>query len=133
MNLIRGMVLPALDQLEKNTVAGAISAIPGVGDTLSQGARILYGAGGLIKNGVGAVALMVLVALCAKPVLEIGALTLVYRILAAFCEPVSDPRVCGMLLALARAGALYLRLLMTGILMLFLTIALVCLATGTAG
>jgi stage III sporulation protein AE len=133
MNLIRGMVLPALDQLEKNTVAGAISAIPGVGDTLSQGARILYGAGGLIKNGVGAVALMVLVALCAKPVLEIGALTVVYRLLAAFCEPVSDPRVCGMLLALARAGALYLRLLLTGILMLFLTIALVCLATGTAG
>jgi hypothetical protein len=38
-----------------------------------------------------------------------------------------------MLLALARAGALYLRLLLTGILMLFLTIALVCLATGTAG
>jgi stage III sporulation protein AE len=131
MNLIRGMVLPALDQLEKTAVSNAMSVIPGVGTVLSQGAQLLYGAGTLIKNGVGAAALIVLVVLCAKPVLEIGTLTLVYRLLAAFCEPVSDARVCGVLLALARAGALYLRLLLTGIIMLFLTIALVCLATGS--
>ena len=52
--------------------------------------------------------------------------------MAALAEPVTDKRISGVLDALARAGILYLKLVVTAILMLFLTVAVVCVATGAA-
>ena len=92
--------------------------------------EILLGTGILIKNSVGATAVILLVLLCAKPLLEIGILTLVYRILAAVSEPVTDKRISGVLDALAKTGLLYAKLVVTAILMLFLSVTVVCMATG---
>ena len=94
--------------------------------------EILFGTGLLIRNCVGATVIVVLVLLCAKPLLEICVLALIYRVLAALVEPISDKRISGVLDALARAGMLYLKLAVTAILMLFLTVAVVCVATGAA-
>ena len=57
---------------------------------------------------------------------------LIYRVLAAWVERVTDKRISGVLDALARTGMLYLKLVMTAILMLFLSVAILCVATGAA-
>lgn len=129
MNLIQGMVAPAVDQLKKTATIRTIGVIPGLGTAMNTVSEILLGTGLLIKNCVGAAVIVVLVLLCAKPFLEIGVLTLIYRVLAAFVEPITDKRISGVLDALARAGMLYLKLAVTAILMLFLTVAVVCVAT----
>lgn len=92
--------------------------------------ELLLGTGILIKNSVGATVVVILILLCAKPLLEIGILSLVYRVLAAVAEPVTDQRISGVLDALARTGILYARLVVTAILMLFLSVTVVCMATG---
>lgn len=129
MNLIQGMVAPAVDQLKKTAAVRTIGVIPGLGGAMNAVSEMLLGTGLLIKNCVGAGVIVVLVLLCAKPLLEIGMLALIYRVLAALAEPVTDKRVSGVLDALARAGMLYLKLVVTAILMLFLTVAVVCVAT----
>ena len=132
MNIIQGMVAPAVDQLKKTATIRTIGVIPGLGGAMNAVSEMLLGTGLLIKNCVGATVIVVLILLCAKPLLEVGILVLIYRVLAALVEPVTDKRISGALDALARAGMLYLKLVVTAILMLFLTVAVVCVATGTA-
>lgn len=132
MNLIQGMVAPAVDQLKKTAAIRTIGVIPGLSGTMNAVSEMLLGTGLLIRNCVGATVIVVLVLLCAKPLLEVGMLALIYRVLAALAEPVTDKRISGVLDALSRAGMLYLKLVVTAILMLFLTVAVVCVATGAA-
>lgn len=132
INLIQGMVAPAVDQLKKTAAIRTIGVIPGLGGAMNAVSEMLLGTGLLIKNCVGATVIVVLILLCAKPFLEIGILAFIYRVLAALVEPVTDKRISGVLDALARAGMLYLKLVVTAILMLFLTVAVVCVATSVA-
>ena len=128
LNLIQGMVAPAVDQLKKTATVRTIGVIPGLGGAMNAVSEMLFGAGLLIKNCVGATVIVVLILLCAKPLLEISVLALIYRVLAALAQPVTDKRISGVLDALARAGMLYVKLAVTAILMLFLTVAVVCVA-----
>ena len=128
MNLIQGMVAPAVDQLKRTATVRTIGVIPGLGGAMNAVSEMLLGTGLLIKNCVGAAVIVVLILLCAKPLLEVAVLALIYRVLAALVEPVTDKRISGVLDALARAGMLYLKLVITAILMLFLTVAVVCVA-----
>lgn len=128
LNLIQGMVAPAVDQLKKTATVRTIGVIPGLGGAMNAVSEMLFGAGLLIKNCVGATVIVVLVLLCAKPLLEISVLALIYRVLAALAQPVTDKRISGVLDALARAGMLYVKLAVTALLMLFLTVAVVCVA-----
>lgn len=132
INLIQGMVAPAVDQLKKTAAIRTIGVIPGLGGAMNAVSEMLLGTGLLIKNCVGATVIVVLILLCAKPFLEIGILAFIYRVLAALVEPVTDKRISGVLDALARAGMLYLKPVVTAILMLFLTVAVVCVATSVA-
>ena len=128
LNLIQGMVAPAVDQLKKTVTVRTIGVIPGLGGAMNAVSEMLLGAGLLIKNCVGATVIVVLVLLCAKPLLEISVLALIYRVLAALAQPVTDKRISGVLDALARAGMLYVKLAVTAVLLLFLTVAVVCVA-----
>ena len=128
LNLIQGMVAPAVDQLKKTATVRTIGVIPGLGGAMNVVSEMLFGAGLLIKNCVGATVIVVLILLCAKPLLEISVLALIYRVLAALAQPVTDKRISGVLDALARAGMLYVKLAVTALLMLFLTVAVVCVA-----
>ncbi|MDD6037481.1 MAG: stage III sporulation protein AE [bacterium] len=132
MNLIQGMIAPAVDELKKTAAAGAVSSIPGVGQLLNGTGQILLGTGVLIKNGVGVTALILLLILCAKPMIEIAVVSFIYRLLAACTEPITDRRISGALSALANAGFLYLRIIGTGMILLFLTIAILCVSTTIA-
>lgn len=132
MNMIQGMIAPALDQLKRTATVKAISIIPGIGQSMDAAGEMLLGSGILIKNCVGVTSIIFLILLCGKPVLEVGIMTFIYRVFAALAEPVTDKRVSGVLHALAKAGMLYLRVVMTAVLMLFLTVAIVCVASGAA-
>lgn len=131
INMVQGMVAPAVDQLKRSATIRTLGVIPGIGGAMNSVSELLLGTGLLIKNCVGATAIVLLVLICAKPLLEIGSMALLYRVLAAVVEPVTDKRISGVLDALARAGMLYLKLVVTAILLLFLSIAVVCVATGT--
>ena len=54
MNLIQGMVAPAVDQLKKTAAIRTIGVIPGLSGTMNAVSEMLLGTGLLIRNCVGA-------------------------------------------------------------------------------
>lgn len=130
INIIQGMVAPAMDRLTGNTVAKTLQMIPGLGNIMSSAGQILLSSGLVIKNCVGAAALIVLVLLCGIPFLKMVCLVGMYKLLAAVLEPVADKRILGGMSGIATGGALYVKILSTCLMLFFLTIALSSAATN---
>lgn len=130
INIIQGMVAPAMDRLAGNTVAKTIQMVPGLGNVANGMGQIFISSGLMIKNSVGAAALIVLVILCAVPFLNMALLAALYKCLSAVLEPIADKRLSGGMNGIAVGGALYLKILSTCLMLFFLTIALTAAATG---
>lgn len=130
MNVVQGLLAPAKDRLASGTVQRAATLIPGVGNVMNGIGELLLGSGILIKNCVGVAALVLLVALCIIPALKILCISFFYKLAAVAVEPVADKRIAGCLKGMAEGGGLYLKLVIYGIALFFLTIALTTAASG---
>lgn len=133
INIIQGMVAPAIDRLTGNTIMRTIQMVPGLGNVANGMGQIFLSSGLVIKNCVGAAALLILACLCAAPLLKMGMLAAIYKLLSAVLEPISDKRLSGGLNGIANGGMLYIKILCACVMMFVLTIALTCAATGLAG
>ena len=122
-HMIQGLLTPAADAFRKLTVSKGIEMIPGIGDAGSSVTDMVLGSAMLIKNGIGAAALVVLLLLCLIPLAKLGIMMAAYYLLAAVLQPISDERVgCGMKL-------LFQTICMVLVLFL-LTVALTTAITG---
>ena len=131
LNIVQGLLNPVKDRLLNGTVEKAASMIPGIGNVANGVTELLLGSGILIKNSVGVAALLVLVLICAVPMVKIACITLFYKIAAAVTEPVADKRIAGCLKGMAEGGVLYVKLMGYCEVLFFLTIALTTMLTGT--
>ena len=84
----------------------------------------------LLKNGIGVVAAVVIVAICMVPVAQTGCYAVFYQALAAISEPISDKRLTGVIGQMGEGIGLLVRLLFTVCAMFLLTIAIICVTTG---
>lgn len=75
----------------------------------------------LVKNCLGAVAVVALLLAGAGPVIHYGVLSLSYRFLAAAAQPVSDKRIVGCLGTMGEGCAMLLRIMITAEVMCILT------------
>ncbi len=130
INIIQGMIAPAMDRLTGNTVARTIQMVPGIGNVVSNVGQIFLSSALVIKNCVGAAALIILLLLCIVPFCKMFFLAVLYKILSAVLEPVSDRRLSGGMNGIANGGMLYLKIMNTCLILFFLTIALSSAATG---
>lgn len=130
LNVVQTIVSPAKDRLVGGTITRAASFIPGVGTVLNGVGELLLGSGILIKNYVGAAALILLILLGVMPVLKLLGMSLFYKLAAVVIEPMSDRRITGCLKGMAEGGALYLKLVLYCIALLFVTVALTTAASG---
>lgn len=116
MNLIQGMVLPAFDSVKNGVFTKVTSAIPGLGDALGAAAKAAIGSGVLLKNAVGTAGVMIVCVLCAWPLIQLLAAVLMYKLMEALIQPISDKRIVacihavgeGILLLLKSTGAVIL-------------------------
>lgn len=130
MQLTRNLVAPALDSLKRTIIGKTASAIPGVGNAIDAVTEMVIGSAVLIRNCVGAVAVVILFLCALAPVIQVGVTGLAYRFLAAFAQPVSDRRMVGCLNTMGVGCGLLLKLLITTEVLFMLTIAILA---GTAG
>ena len=133
MNIIQGMIAPAMDKLAENTITKTMQMIPVIGNVMSGMGQIFLTSGLMIKNCLGATALVILVILCAVPFLKMAVLAVLYKFLAAVLEPIADKRLSGGMNGIANGGMLYLKIISTCLMMFFLSIALSSAATGLGG
>ena len=130
INIIQGMVAPALDRLTGNTIVKTIQMVPGIGNVANGMGQIFISSGLVIKNSVGSAGLIILVLLCVFPFFKMALLAALYKFLSAIIEPIADKRLSGGMNGIANGGILYLKILCTCLMMFFLTIALTAAATG---
>jgi len=88
----RRIAAPALDTAITRTAKLAVNAIPVVGTALSGAVDMVTTWSGVVKGGLTAATLVVLVLYCAAPILRLVAFTLLYKLTAGLMQPIADPR-----------------------------------------
>lgn len=130
VNLIQGMISPAIDTVRRSAVTKGAEAIPGVGNLLGGMTEVAIGTAVLVKNGIGMTGALICIALCTLPLIQIAATELLYKMTAVMIQPVSDDRVIGCVEAVAEGCGLLLQMVFTVGLLFLLTIAIVAALTG---
>ena len=130
VNLIQGMISPAIDTVRRSAVTKSAEAIPGVGDLIGGMTEVAIGTAVLVKNGIGMAGALICIALCIIPLIQIAATELLYKLAAVMIQPVSDRRMIGCVEAVAEGCGLLLQMVFTVGLLFLLTIAIVAALTG---
>lgn len=128
-NAVQGLITPVSDKMKKSLVFKAAEAIPGVGDIFGGVAESVLGAGVLLKNAIGVAGIVVIVILCAVPVIKLAVMTLIYKVSSAAVQPISDKRMLKCISASADACMFLLQTVIVGAVLFIITIAIVAATT----
>ena len=130
LNVIQGMLGPAIDTVKRSAVTRGMEMVPGVGDLLGGTAEVALGTAVLIKNSIGIVGMFLCLVLCLAPLLQLAVITLGYKLAAALVQPVSDKRITECIGGVGEGCRMLMNcIFVTGILFL-VTVAIVTYTTG---
>ncbi len=127
---IQGMIVPIADQVKRSALLKGASAIPGIGNTIGGVTETILGAGVLLKNAIGVAGLIVILVICAVPILKLAILTLIFKCGSAALQPISDKRIIECISASARSAELLLHSVFVGGVLFLLSITIVAVSTG---
>ena len=130
LNLVQGLINPAIDTVKQSAVTRSAEAIPGIGDALGGTAEVVLGTAVLIKNGIGLTGAIFCFALCVVPLIQTGVIVLIYKLAAAVIQPVSDKRIIGCIECVSDGCRLMMKLIFTTALLFLITIVIVTTLTG---
>ena len=108
MNVIKGVIVPSVDKLERNAVLKAFGMLPG-GNTVKNVSDILLGSGMVLKNAIGIAGAVVVLLAVLLPVTKIAVIYLTLRIVSAFVQPLGDKRFSDGINIMAQTIGLMLR------------------------
>lgn len=128
--LIQGLISPYIDTFRSAALHKTLMSIPGVGNAINGVTEIAVGAGILIKNGMGVTVLLILLIFCAMPILTLGVYVLLFQILGAVIQPISDKRIVHSMTYVKEGNKLLLQCVMITCFLFVLTVAVVTAATN---
>ena len=130
LNIIQALILPSIDSTKNQTIRKVIGSVPVVGNSTDAITGIFLGSANLIKNAIGATAIIVIVVLCAVPFLKIQLYSFLMQIVAALVQPIADCRIIASFNSMS-IGMRMLAKVITGCSLLFIiSIAIICMCTG---
>lgn len=129
-NVIQGIIVPAADYVKNSAFMKAAGVIPGIGNALGSVTETVLGAGVLVKNAVGAAGLVVIVIICAIPLLKLAVYALIYKFGTALVQPISDKRILNCMNASVQSARLLLYTVGIGAVLFLLTIAIISSTTN---
>ena len=130
INVVQGLLAPAVDTLRRSALTRTAEALPWVGNAVGGTAEVVLGTAVLIKNGIGMAGAIITVLICAVPVLRMLILAFLYRLAAALVQPVSDKRITGCISSVSEGYELLVRVIFTAGVLFLLTIAVVAASTS---
>lgn len=130
LNLIQGLLSPAIDSVKRSFVIKGSGAIPIIGDVIGGAAEIVLSTAVLIKNGIGVTGMIICLVLCLVPIIQMAVTVLMYQFVAALIQPISDKRMVGCISSMADGTKMLLRIVCTTGVLFLLTIAVVAATTG---
>lgn len=129
-HLIQNLVMPYADSLKNTSLQRFVSIIPGLGQGAAAVSQMMMGAGVLIKNCIGAGAVIVLILISAIPLLKLIILCLFYQLAAALLQPVCDKRMVSCISEVGNGCRLLLNMAGSALLLFGVSLAIVCTAAN---
>lgn len=129
INVVQNLLTPVIDSFKSTLISRTAGMIPGLGTSINAVTEIMVGSGIVIKNGVGVAAILILLVLCAGPVIKVWIMTFLYRMIAAVMQPIADKRMLGCISGAGEGGRLLGKVTVTTVVMFLVTIAMVTAAT----
>lgn len=130
LGVVQSLLTPMKDRLANSVMLSGVSSIPGIGGALGSAGEILFSCGMLIKNSVGIVGLILLFVVAVIPVLKIGCFWVMYHLLSIVLQPIADKRLVECVSGVARGCTLYLKMIFYSMLLFFVLISIVTMATS---
>ncbi|MEF9997569.1 MAG: stage III sporulation protein AE [Lachnospiraceae bacterium] len=129
LNVIQGLISPVIDSIKRSAITRGAEAIPGVGDAIGGVTEVVLGTTVLVKNGIGVTGAIICVGICVIPLIQIGMMTLMYKLIAAVVQPISDNRIVGCISSIGEGCQLLMRVIFTVGVLFLITIAVVTATT----
>lgn len=95
---LEGTLTSSVDGITAKTAKAAVSnVIPIVGKILGDGVDTVLGCGVVLKNAVGMVGVLIIIGICAIPIIKLTAFSIMYSLLAAIAQPIADVKIIRLL------------------------------------
>ena len=95
---LEGSLSSSVDGITAKTVKAATSTvIPVVGKVLGDSVDTVLGCAGILKNACGVLGVVIIIAICAMPIIKLSILTAVYKLAGAAVEPIADEKIVKLL------------------------------------
>ena len=129
---IEGTLCSSVDGITAKTAKAAVSSfIPVVGKVLGDAVDTVIGCSAILKNAIGIVGVIVVIAICITPILKLAIITIIYHLTAALCEPIADSKIVSLITQMADTFKILLAILCSISVMLIIGITLVINISNT--
>lgn len=131
INTVYGFSVSSLDAVSAKAIKFAASSlVPVVGGFLSDTLDTVTTSAGLIKNAVGVSGMIIMCSICLTPIIKLGIMQLLLKLVAAIVEPICDKRISGMLWSMSEAVTAVFGTLILTTIMFVVNICIILRATG---
>ena len=91
--ILQSMITPVIDSAKLTILQKSISAVPGLGELAGGATQVLLGSAVLIKNATGILVLVILLLICAAPLLKLFGIMALLKGAAAIMGIAADKRM----------------------------------------
>ena len=130
ISIFQTVITPVIDSAKSSVLQKAISSIPGVGNATEGVAQLVLGSAVIIKNSIGVVALLLLLVICAAPLMKIFVIGWLLRLAAALLGMVSDKRLVRCTQYMGEGCMMMFRMSGTAMVLFLIVISVVAMATN---
>ena len=130
INVVQGLLAPAIDTLKRSALTRTAEALPWVGNVMGGVTEVVLGTAVLIKNGIGMAGAVIAVAVCAVPLIQMLIMAFMYKLASALVQPVSDKRITGCISGISEGYEMLVQILFSVGVLFLLTIAVVAASTS---
>lgn len=130
ISIFQSAITPVIDTAKSSVLQKLVSAIPGIGGAADSMASLVIGSAVVIKNSIGVVLLILLVAMCLAPLLQILLTACCLKLAAAVMGIISDKRITACTNKVGEGGMMLLKITGTALLLFLISISLVAVSTN---
>lgn len=129
---IEGTLGSSVDGITAKTAKAAVSSfIPVVGKVLGDAVDTVIGCSSILKNAIGIVGVIVVIAICILPIIKLAVITIIYHLTSAICEPIADSKVISLISQMADTFKILLAILCATSVMMIIGVTLVINISNT--
>lgn len=130
ISVFQTLITPVIDSAKSSILQKAVTTIPGIGNISEGVIELVLGSAVVIKNSIGVMILVLLVLICAVPMLQVFLMGWILRLVAAVLGMISDKRLVECTNRVGEGCMLLFRLAGTAMLLFVIVIAVLATATN---